>query len=82
MLGEIIGGWEGWTRIGLGEWSEKFFNRSPLTLKFEAEKLERESQARERERERARARSKASELLSFYARKLLFYLCKFGILSL
>ncbi len=31
------------------EWSEKFFNRSPLTLKFEAEKLERESQSRERE---------------------------------
>ena len=28
----------------------KFFNRSPITLKFEAEKLERESQARERER--------------------------------
>jgi hypothetical protein len=29
----------------------KFFNRSPITLKFEAEKLERESQARERESE-------------------------------
>ena len=41
----------------------KFFNRSPITLKFEAEKLERESQARYRERERARAR--ASDLLSF-----------------
>ena len=35
----------------------KFFNRSPLTLKFEAEKLERESQARERERERERERA-------------------------
>ncbi len=30
---------------------QKFFNRSPLTLKFEAEKLERESQAIERESE-------------------------------
>ncbi len=27
----------------------KFFNRSPVTLKFEAEKIERESQERERE---------------------------------
>jgi hypothetical protein len=35
----------------------KFFNRSPITLKFEAEKLERESQARERERERERERA-------------------------
>ena len=32
----------------------KFFNRSPITLKFEAEKLETESQSRERERERER----------------------------
>ncbi len=39
----------------------KFFNRSPITLKFEAGKLERESQARERERERARARASESE---------------------
>ncbi len=37
----------------------KFFNRSPITLKFKAEKLERESQARKRERERARARARA-----------------------
>ncbi len=29
----------------------KFFNRSPITLKFEAEKIERESQERERESE-------------------------------
>ncbi len=29
----------------------KFFNRSPITLKFGAEKLERESQERERESE-------------------------------
>ncbi len=28
-----------------------FFNRSPITLKFEAEKKERESQEKERERE-------------------------------
>ena len=47
-----VGG--GWTRIGLGEWSEKFFNRSPITLKFEAEKLERESQERESESESER----------------------------
>ena len=53
----------------------KFFNRSPITLKFEAEKLERESQARERERARARA----SELLSFFTLvSLLFCLCKFA----
>ncbi len=37
------GGRQAW--IGLGGWSEKFFNRSPITLKFEAEKKERESQA-------------------------------------
>ena len=30
---------------------QKIFNRSPITLKFGAEKLERESQARERESE-------------------------------
>ncbi len=33
----------------------KFFNRSPITLKFGAEKLERESQERESESERAKA---------------------------
>ena len=37
----------------------KFFNRSPITLKFGAKKLERESQ----EKERARART--SKLLFF-----------------
>ena len=63
---EIGEGGGRWTLIGLGKWSEKFFNRSPITLKFEAEKLERESQARERERERARAR--AIKLLSFFLR--------------
>ncbi len=36
---------------------QKFFNRSPITLKFGGSKLERESQERERERERARARA-------------------------
>jgi hypothetical protein len=34
-----------WTRVSLRDWSGKIFNRSPITLKFEAEKLERESQA-------------------------------------
>ncbi len=37
------------------DWSQemvwKFFNRSPITLKFEAEKLERECQERESESE-------------------------------
>ncbi len=50
-----------WTRISLGEWSEKFFNRSPITLKFEAEKLERESQERERARARERKRERERE---------------------
>ncbi len=51
---------EGGLRIFLDD-GPKFFNRSPITLKFEAEKIERESQEREseseseRERERERA---------------------------
>ncbi len=64
-IGEVGGKW---TRVSLGEWSENFFNRSPLILKFEAEKIrERESSERERESESEseQARSKASELLSF-----------------
>jgi hypothetical protein len=52
----------------------KFFNRSPITLKFEAEKRERESRKRERERERARARARARASCYFiFACKLLFY---------
>ncbi len=89
--GKFISGFLLTCRVGLERWGggvmvleysrgdglKKIFNRSPITLKFEAEKLERESQARERERERerARVRSKASEL-SFYSCKLLFYLRK------
>ncbi len=39
----------------------KFFNRSPMTLKFGAEKIrERESRKREREREREQERERAS----------------------
>ncbi len=65
VLGEIDEGGGRWTRVSLGDWSGKFFNRSPITLKFEAEKLERERVKQERERERARAGSKSSELLLF-----------------
>jgi len=40
-----------------------FFNRSLLTVKFGAERGERESRKRERESERARARARESRLL-------------------
>jgi len=55
----------------------KFFNRSPITLKFEAEKIRgRESRKRERERERERASCYFYACkLSFYTRKLVFYPC-------
>jgi len=52
-----------------------FFNRSPITQKFEAEKIRgRESRKRERERERASCYFYACKL-SFYTRKLVFYPC-------
>ncbi len=77
MLG---GNWRGLGRVVLDRsrgmvW--KFFNRSPITLKFEAEKIERESQERERERAVARASCRfifACKLL-FYTSKLAFYTC-------
>ncbi len=66
-------------KLGMGgvlesSWSmvQKFFNRSPITLKFGAEKIERE---RESQKERARARARASSCC-IYARKLLFYTSK------
>ncbi len=40
---------------------QKFFNRSPITLIFGADKLERESLDRERERARARERERERE---------------------
>ncbi len=46
-VGEFGGGGSGYTWVMV--W--KFFNRSPITLKFGAPKLERESQERERESE-------------------------------
>ncbi len=56
-------------QVILGRWSKKkIFNRSPITLKFEAEKLERESQERESESE-----SESEQVVIFYACKLLFY---------
>ncbi len=48
-----------------GEGPIKFFNRSLLTLKFGAERGERESRKRERDSERARARARESRLLLF-----------------
>jgi len=81
-----------WTRrVGLGKLGgglrnflgdgPKFFNRSPITLKFGGSKLERESQERERESE-SESESGASCYfyackLSFYTRKLAFYTRKF-----
>ncbi len=49
----------------LGRGFDKIFYRSLITLKFGAEKIERESQERERAREseRARARARESKLL-------------------
>jgi hypothetical protein len=73
----------------LGGGSIKFFNRSPLTLKFGAEK-ERESQERdsERARERERERERASccfyvrkLLLLLYTRKLMFFSCYSKLVS-
>jgi hypothetical protein len=56
----------------LGDGSIKFFNRSPLTLKFGAEKKrERESRKRERERE-PRKRERESERARARESKLLF----------
>ncbi len=69
------GGGESWFVLRGG--SGNFFNRSPITLKIEAGKnRERESRKREiaRARVRARAHAIASNLLLFYARKLMFIL--------
>ena len=55
----------------MGDGSIKFFNRSPLTLKFGAEKRERESRKRERERE-PRKRERESERARARESKLLF----------
>ncbi len=53
---------------------QKFFNRSPITLKFGRQNLERESQERESESEREQVVIFfACKLLLFYTRKLLFY---------
>ena len=58
---------------------QKFFNRSPITLKFGAEKLERERESRKSERERERERASCCiyvrKWLLFYTRKLMFF-CK------
>ncbi len=43
---------------------KKFFNRSPITLKFGAEKLERERANKERARARARERKRERERAS------------------
>jgi len=62
---ELLGRWSVIWRLGSESWGSgggkrlvdfldgglKFFNRSPKTLKFGAEKLERESQERESESE-------------------------------
>ena len=56
-------GWESWGGGGSGflEDGPKFFNRSPITLKFEAEKIERERVRKERERERERGSERERE---------------------
>ena len=58
VWGELMWGWGRKGVCVLVESREglvwKFFNRSPITLKFEAEKLERESQERESESESER----------------------------
>ncbi len=46
-LGKLVGGGSGTSWVTV----QKFFNRSPITLKFGAPKLERESQERESESE-------------------------------
>jgi hypothetical protein len=57
---------------------QNFFNRSPITLKFGAEKLERESQERERESESESESKRESEGVRAHAiaSNLLFYACK------
>ncbi len=53
---KLVGGssWTFWMVV------QNFFNRSPLTLKFEAGKIREREYRKERERERARARARAS----------------------
>ena len=72
---ELLGRWseisrlwsESWWRGVLDLlrwWSKNFFNRSPITLKFGAEKLERESQERESESESEREQVVVFRLVS------------------
>jgi hypothetical protein len=82
--------WEGGSGYSR-EMVQKFFNRSPITLKFGGRKIERESQERERESESERSKllfyacklsfytrklAFYTRKLSFYTRKLSFYTCK------
>ncbi len=70
MLGGIIRGGEMsvWVESREGLWSGNFFNRSPITLKFEAEKIrERESQERESEREKEREREREQVVVFTFA---------------
>ncbi len=55
----------------LRRWFEKIFNRSPITLKFGAEKI-RERERQKRERERARARARESKLLYLRSQVVVF----------
>jgi len=79
-VGKLGGGSSGYSGVMV----RKFFNRSPITLKFGGRKLERESQERERERESEQvvifyARKLMllyTRKLLFYTRKLVFYTCK------
>jgi hypothetical protein len=77
-VGKLGGGDLGYSWVMV----QKFFNRSPITLKIGGPKnRERESRKRERESERERALVElvvifACKLLLFFTRKLLFYTCK------
>jgi hypothetical protein len=86
-VGKLGGGSSGYSWVMV----QKFFNRSPITLKFGGRKLERESQERESESESERSKllfyacklsfytrklAFYTRKLSFYTRKLSFYTCK------
>ncbi len=63
IISEGVGG--ELSRLVLGDWVWNFFNRSPITLKFEAEKeRERESSKRERERESESESERVDVILS------------------
>ena len=80
VRGKWSGAGGGLISVCLAGWSGNFFNRSPITLKFGAEKLERESvkkeRARARARERERARSKASGLFLVVGCYYIYIFCK------